>query len=88
MTDEIPPVSELSGLTLWDRLRLEPVMVLALVEATLALVASFGLELTGEQTGALMAFAAIVVGLIARSRVVPVERIGTEIVSVEIVEDL
>lgn len=58
------------GLT--DRLSQEPVLFLAVVQAALALVVSFGLALTGEQVGAIMAVSAAILGLIARQRVTPV----------------
>lgn len=53
---------------LWGR---EPVLVLAVVQTALALVVSFGFDLSGEQTGAIMAFTAAVLGLIVRRRVTP-----------------
>lgn len=49
----------------------EPAMVLALIQAVLALVVTFGLHLSPEQTGAIVAVSAIVLGLITRSRVTP-----------------
>lgn len=49
----------------------EPAMVLALVQAVLALVVTFGLHLTPEQTGAIVAVSAVVLGLITRSKVTP-----------------
>lgn len=55
--------------TILDR---EPVMFMAVIQAGLALAVSFGLNLDGMQTGAIMAFSAAVLGLIARSRVTPV----------------
>ena len=58
------------GLT--DRLSQEPVFVLAVVQSILALVTAFGLGLTGEQVGAIMAVTAAVLGLIARQKVSPV----------------
>lgn len=80
--DEIPPVSSLE-LSLWERIRLEPVMVVAVLEAVLVLLATFGLRLSIEQTGAILSLASLVLGLVARSQVVPASRIQTEIVSVE-----
>lgn len=50
----------------------EPVLVLALVQAALALVAAFGLNLSGEQMAAVMAFAAAALGYVARSKVSPI----------------
>jgi hypothetical protein len=50
----------------------EPAMVLALVQAVLALVVAFGLNLAPDQIGAILAVTAVVLGLITRSRVSPV----------------
>ena len=55
--------------TILDR---EPVMFMAVIQAGIALAVSFGLNLDGMQTGAIMAFSAAVLGLFARSRVTPV----------------
>lgn len=49
----------------------EPVMVLAVVQAILAVVVAFGLGLTGEQVGVITALAAAILGLIARNKVSP-----------------
>lgn len=56
--------------SLWDQ---EPAMFLAVIQAGVALLVSFGFELTGEQVGAIMAFSAAVVGLITRSKVTPLD---------------
>jgi len=53
---------------LWGR---EPAMVLALVQTALVLAVSFGLRLTPEQTGAILALTAVVLGLITRTQVSP-----------------
>ena len=53
----------------------EPAMVLALVQAVIALVVAFGLSLAPDQTGAILAVTAVVLGLITRSRVSPVSAI-------------
>lgn len=50
----------------------EPVLVLALVQTVLALVAAFGLNLSAEQVAAIMAFSAAALGFVARSKVSPV----------------
>ncbi len=50
----------------------EPAMVLALVQAVIALVVAFGLNLAPDQIGAILAVTAVVLGLITRSRVSPV----------------
>lgn len=49
----------------------EPAMVVALVQAVIVLGVSFGLSLTQEQTAAILALTAVVLGLITRSRVSP-----------------
>ena len=49
----------------------EPVMILAVVQAAIALAVAFGLQWTGEQVGLVVAFSAAVLGLIARSKVTP-----------------
>lgn len=54
--------------TIFDR---EPVMFMAVIQAGLALAVSFGLNLDGVQTGAILAFSAAVLGLIARAKVSP-----------------
>ena len=54
---------------LWGR---EPAMVLATMQAILALAIAFGLDLTDEQLGAILAASAAVMGLITRSQVTPV----------------
>ena len=54
--------------SLWGR---EPAMILAVVQAAMALVATFGLGLTVEQTGAVLALTAAVLGLLTRSQVTP-----------------
>lgn len=54
--------------TLWGR---EPSMILATVSALISLGITFGLELTRDQVGAVMAATAMVLGLITRSQVSP-----------------
>lgn len=59
----------MSGIwTLWGR---EPAMVVALVQAIIVLAISFGLQMTPEQQGAILAITAVVLGLITRSQVSP-----------------
>jgi nitrate/nitrite transporter NarK len=57
------------GLT--DRLSAEPVFVQGVVVALISLVTSFGLGLTAEQVGAIVAFSAAILSLVARSKVTP-----------------
>lgn len=47
----------------------EPTMILAVVSAGLALGMGFGVNITPQQMGLIMAFAAAVLGLINRSQV-------------------
>lgn len=49
----------------------EPVLVLGTIQATLGLLVAFGLHLTPEQIGALLATSAAVLSLMARRRVAP-----------------
>ena len=53
---------------LWGR---EPAMILGLVQTVIALVAAFGLDLTAEQTGAILAATAAVLAVITRQSVTP-----------------
>jgi hypothetical protein len=46
-------------------------MVLALVQAVIVLAVSFGLELRPDQTAAILALTAVILGLITRSKVTP-----------------
>ena len=45
--------------TIWGR---EPAMVLALVQAVIALVVAFGLSLAPDQIGAILAVTAVILG--------------------------
>ena len=50
----------------------EPAMILAAIQALLAVAVGFGLDVTPEQVGLILAATAAVIGLITRSRVEPV----------------
>ncbi|MBA2717838.1 MAG: hypothetical protein H0U52_01155 [Chloroflexi bacterium] len=54
----------------------EPAMVLALVQAVIALVVAFGLSLAPDQIGAILPVTAVILGLITRSRGEPGVRDG------------
>ena len=54
---------------MWERIKNEPAIVAALVQAVLGLAVAFGLELTDEQMGAIMAVSAAVLGLFVRQSV-------------------
>ncbi len=53
---------------LWGR---EPALILGLVQTILALLLAFGLDLSTQQTGAILAVSAAVLSVIVRSRVTP-----------------
>lgn len=57
-----------------ERIKDEPALVAAVVQAVLALVVAFGLPLTDEQVGAILALSAAVLGLFVRAKVVPQRR--------------
>lgn len=58
----------MEGTTVFGR---NPVLILAAVQAALALGVGFGLNLTGTQVALVMAFAAAILGLLANRRVTP-----------------
>jgi hypothetical protein len=49
----------------------EPAMFLALVQAIIVLLVTFGIDLTNAQQGAVLSLSAVVIGLITRSKVTP-----------------
>lgn len=51
----------------------EPVAILTVVQMVITLLVTFGLRLTPEQTGAIVAVTAAILGLIARSKVTPAQ---------------
>lgn len=61
--------------SLWGR---EPALILGAVQAVLALVVAFGLDLSVEQTGAILAASAAVLAVVTRSQVTPVGKGGDD----------
>lgn len=55
-----------------DRIRREPAIVAGVVQAVLGLLLAFGVDMTTEQTGAILAVTAAVLALFVRSQVTPV----------------
>lgn len=53
----------------------EPAVIVSLVAALLGLAASFGLDLSQEQTAAILAVVTIVAGLVIRGQVTPTAEI-------------
>lgn len=51
----------------------EPALFLGVIQAVLALVLAFGVDLSAGQTGAVLAVAAAVLALITRQKVTPVD---------------
>ena len=49
----------------------EPAIIIGLIQAGLALAVGFGLSLTNEQMGLIMAFTAAVLSVVTRSQVSP-----------------
>jgi len=60
---------------IWKR---EPAMILAVVQAIIALAISFGFGLSPEQVGSILAVTAAVLGLVVRSQVTPTGKNATE----------
>jgi hypothetical protein len=55
---------------LWNR---EPALVLGLVQTVLALLLAFGVDLTTEQVGAVLAVSAALLSLVVRRKVTPAD---------------
>lgn len=53
---------------IWKR---EPVLIQGVIQMGLALILAFGVDLTLEQTGGILAFTAAVLALITRTQVTP-----------------
>jgi hypothetical protein len=54
-----------------DRIKQEPVMFQAIIQAAVALALSFGLKLSSTQVGAILAFTAAILSFWTRSQVTP-----------------
>ena len=54
----------------------EPALVMGALNAIIALAVGFGLDLSPDQIGAIMAAVAAVIAVIVRSRVTPVEQVA------------
>ncbi len=59
------------GHAIWDRITNEPVLTLAVIQAGLLMFVAFGLDWTNDQVALVGAFAAAVLGWIARRQVTP-----------------
>jgi hypothetical protein len=56
---------------IWARITAEPVLVTTLVQTILILAVSFGLDVTKEQTAAILALSGAILALVARQNVTP-----------------
>ncbi len=70
MTAILNPLSAL-GHAIWDRITNEPVLTLAVIQAALLMFVAFGLNWTSDQVALVGAFAAAVLGWLARRQVTP-----------------
>lgn len=57
-----------------ERIKREPALVAGLVAASLALLAAFGLPLTSEQVGAVLALTNAILALLVRRVVAPIRK--------------
>lgn len=56
---------------IWKRIQTEPALVSGFVSAALALAAAFGLNLSGDQIGTILAIVSAGLALLVRSQVTP-----------------
>lgn len=61
-------MAEVERPNLWGR---EPTMILALIQAGIALAVGFGLPITNEQIGLLLGASAAMIGVVTRTQVYP-----------------
>lgn len=61
------------------RIKNEPALALGFVQTVLGLVLAFGLDLSNEQVGAIMAVTAAALALVTRSQVTPVKPAAGEV---------
>lgn len=53
-------------MSLWDFVKSEPAVIIAVLGAVISVLASFGLALTAEQTSAVTALVTVIVGILTR----------------------
>jgi len=56
---------------MWSRIKSEPALVAGFIQAALALVIAFGVDVSQEQVGAILAITAAALALAVRSQVTP-----------------
>lgn len=60
-----------------EKLRNEPVLVVALVQAILVAAVAFGLDLSPAQSAAVLSVTGAVLAVVARSKVTPTSKVHT-----------
>lgn len=58
-----------------DLVKNEPVLIQSLVQAILGLFLAFGVDLSNEQTGSVMAVVAVILAIVARMFVTPTNKV-------------
>lgn len=53
------------------KINAEPVLVIAVIQAVLTLLVTFGLRLTPDQTGAILTLSGAILAIVARGQVTP-----------------
>jgi len=61
--------------SLWDKIANEPVLLLNVINAGLALAVAFGLDWTPEQKAGVIGLVTVVLNLVARSQVTPTRKL-------------
>lgn len=56
---------------MWNYIKSEPAVVIALIGAALTVAVAFGVSLSDAQLGAISAFVTVLVGFVTRSQVTP-----------------
>jgi outer membrane biosynthesis protein TonB len=62
-----------------DVIKNEPVLIQSAVQVILGLFLAFGLSLSDEQVGSIMAVTAVILALLARVFVTPTNKLGTTV---------
>ena len=68
--------------SLWTRIQTEPALVSGFIAAALALAAAFGLRLTGDQIGTILAIVSAGLALLVRSQVTPTAHLPATVTNV------
>jgi len=59
---------------LWDKIANEPVLLLNVINAAIALAVAFGLDWTPEQKAGIIGIVTVLLNLVARSQVTPTRK--------------